>query len=376
MRRFMLIAFATMVGCGFDSSGGNAQGANSGSGAGSGSGETGSLDDGESTTTQGVPRGAVRRRLQLTTELSDGAPLLVRLTPDRIEYDRTLEGGADVAFYDAEMQTVLPHEVEWWAPNDDSFVWVRLPDGAAGGLWMVYGGDPAPALDTAEVWDADFGAVWHFSSPLSGGPVPDSTANGHDGEWVDAPPEASAAGLSGLSLLSDGGPGFVQIQGGGPAVASALTVEAWVRLEGIDPSAARFPVWKPDAYFIRAMEPGDAQPSFGVRIQDDGLLQAGPQNTLGGGDWCYIAATFDTDDGRLRFFVDAQEVDVEDASGVLEPDSVIAAVDNPLQLARRLVGQLDEVRISSVARSQSWIEGQYLSVTDRLLEFGDPQPLG
>ena len=79
--------------------------------------------------------------------IGDEFPLLIELTPDRVNYQAAGTDGAQVRFYAEDGTTLLSHEIERWVADGSSHVWVKLPVvevGATQVLWMHVAEPAAP----------------------------------------------------------------------------------------------------------------------------------------------------------------------------------------------------------------------------------------
>lgn len=104
-----------------------------------------------------------------TSELN-GFPVLVRLSEGCARgFSYSLfkaENGADLVFTDAN-GTELPHEIDTWNPDGESFVWVKVPElGVSGASILMYFGcdaDFGAETKPSDVWTS-YAAVWHFGA--------------------------------------------------------------------------------------------------------------------------------------------------------------------------------------------------------------------
>ena len=82
------------------------------------------------------------------------------------------------------------------------------------------------------------------------------------------------------------------------------------------------------------------------------------------GEWTMLTGTYD---GKIaRLYVNDQDVAQNQTMFIPGTDG-----DGELRVGLYLHGGIDEIRISSVNRSQAWIEVQYASMTDSLFSFGE-----
>jgi len=309
-----------------------------------------------------IPEGPRRRPLTLASrEGLGGAPLLLTLDPSRIEYEDTMPDGADVSVTLPD-GTPLPIEIERWVPGDLSHVWVGLPPEPPATLYLTYAtASPAPPVE-GSVWDEQFEAVWHFGDDPGSTALSDATGNG----TIASPPGSwhIEDGLAGGAAVTDGTPIVVDSP---PALDVAMTLEGWLRRDANDPTARRDLVRRPDAYALRVEGQMEARPRLRI-WRDDGSVHTEPMQSVPTGDWAYVAATYK--DGDLRLYIDGALSSAESFES-----GTIAGSTTPLEIGDGLTADLDEIRVSSVARSADWIAAQYRSMTDDAVGFGDPEPL-
>ena len=309
-----------------------------------------------------IPEGPRRRPLTLsTTEGLRGAPLLLTLDPSRIEYEDTMPNGADVGVTTPD-GTPLPIEIERWVPGDLSHVWVGLPADPPAMLYLVYAtGSKAPVAD-GDLWDDHFAAVWHFADDAGSSTLSDATGQGN----VASPPGAWQIqdGLAGPGAATDGTPIVGDMP---PTLEDAMTIEGWIRRDANDPTARRDLVRRSNTYALRVE--GQMQANPRLRVWRDGAsVDTGPSQSLPTGGWAYLAASYD--DGDIRVYIDGEL----SAAESFDPGT-IAVTDVPFEIGDGLIADLDEIRVSTQARSAEWIAGQYRSMTDDAVAFGDPEPL-
>lgn len=335
---------------------------------------------GGDTTTGGRSGFAQCRRLSIINppvEVLEGVPVLVRLLDDpaRFDYDLAAPDGADLRFFDVELTTELPHEIERWQDHGESIVWVRVPSigGGAQQLWMCFG-QPGleDAADPAAVWEGHYTGVWHFEID-DRNDVRDSTSNGLDGSLGGA---ASMAAVGpgrigqGLTFEQPGSRVNVSDQ---PALdlTDVVMIEGWVRVDAVDYDANRYLLRKRDAYFLHVMRDWTIDPYFYVyRAFSPYSVSTG--QPLPAEQWVHLAGSFDRAERVARIWLDGALVGEYDYSFTL--DLPIDTSDYPLDLGNDLEGSFDEVRLSSVRHSTAWIELQYRSGADVLLQFGPAEP--
>ena len=109
-------------------------------------------------------------------ETLENFPVPVRISPAKIigfDYgDLKLPCGGDLRFSDSD-GNLLASEIETWNEDGESMVWVSVPRFASGTKITAYYGNLHPhAVDPRDVWTNGFAAVWHMDGKL---PIKDST---------------------------------------------------------------------------------------------------------------------------------------------------------------------------------------------------------
>jgi biopolymer transport protein ExbB len=317
-----------------------------------------------------------RRRIALTPPPRGAGtlanvPLLVLLTPERIDYAAAAPDGSDLRFVAADQRTVLPHEIEAWHPGGTSVAWVRLsalgPDAAIEPAWMYYGNAGAtPPAATGSVWDDGFRLVYHLAD-VGGRRVRDASPRGRHGEKVSPANPCPVAGRLGGAQAFDGLGDFVDTGERGDL--PRWTVEAWVRgTEAPKLGKAAGPVMRQNNYQLcwdhfQAESVAVASARFGE------AWRIAPFGPMAGATWYYLAATYDGQ--TLRAYRDGALVSETPAAGAPDPSPEAALLGRHAQYPDAFFrGTLDEVRLSAVARPEAWIAAQHRSMTDALASFG------
>ncbi|MBV1859950.1 MAG: DUF2341 domain-containing protein [Nannocystaceae bacterium] len=330
-----------------------------------------------------------RSRVRLTVEPGPGSealvdvPLLVILEPDRIAYEHTTGDGRDVRILDPLTQELLPLEVERWDPEGRSFLWVRLPElptDTASNLELYYDNPKAEALDGTQVWSAGYVGVWHL------GDWADSSAS-----KLDADAKTSTALFvpakagDGVRLTDETDPTGLQVEvPSAPAIVDIFsgpggTAEVWFRMDEVDggqqllnKSSTGFGV---DGWTLKTFQ--DDRIEF--RREVGGFLtQYVMPRSISLDTWHHAAVVYADDAAKAgpTLYFDGVPVDVEifvPAQGgtpVSDNGEPLIIGNDQLQ-ERRFPGDIDEVRLSDVPRSASFLLAQFESMNDRMIEWGE-----
>ena len=375
----LLLPACVLSSAGTGGAGGMA-GAGGGGAAGGAVGNGGSGGAGEG----GSPAPGAGRRVKITFqnaggELLQGFPVLVRLDPGRIEYARTSGGGSDLRFVDADATTVLPHEIEDWAENGESLVWVRVPAIEATGedyIWMHYGDPAAGAAQDAEAVWSGFVGVYH----LAGGPAEvgrDSSPGGHHGT-PNGSMDTDDPGQIGRALRVNG-IGRIDLSGTqdfSAGVGEARTFEAWFRTTNGNTQHLFSQEVNCRGYGIElgvSDTPLLARLFTGGGCGDINEHYADTDQDYNDDDWHHVAAVIDRPGSLLKLHVDGALVDsgsIDDMDGAT---SSVAWIGSAYSGNSAFYGSIDEVRISGSGRSDRWISAQYRSMRDTFAVYGAPE---
>ena len=284
------------------------------------------------------------------SELTD-FPVLVSLDPAAIpgfHYDECAAQGADLRFTDADNAVLLSHEIESWNTGGVSRIWVRVPSLVSNRVIRAFWRNAeAGAASAPSVWDAGFRGVWHLA-----GSVSDATTNANaavDSGTLQTNGVVAGARAFGGSATLDCGNG-VSLN-----FTNQLTLSAWIK-----PSAIYGNVVVGKSYAADHVSPYyswvlyTTGSSLHCRIDQS----AGTLGTLTVGQWQHVAATYDG--SAVTLFVDGNSVGAFAKTGSLlvTPRDVRIGGRDTTSPGEFFSGSIDEVRISSTARSADWIRAE------------------
>ena len=167
-------------------------------------------------------------RLELTFDNSGQAetlvdvPVLVTLTPVRVDYTKMRPLGADIRFIDGTSGAELDYEIESWVDGGTSHVWVKVPTiegySQTDRIWLYYGNPSAfDDQDPGAVWSSGFRAVWHLrETDIDGDPgdIKDSTSFANDGTTFNMNVAVQQPGQINGSFDFDGIDDYVDVADG------------------------------------------------------------------------------------------------------------------------------------------------------------------
>ncbi|WP_238397472.1 DUF2341 domain-containing protein [Anatilimnocola aggregata] len=277
-------------------------------------------------------------------------PLLVRLHKDFFDFSQAKSAGDDLRFSSSSGEALAYQIEQWDATQGTAAVWVRVPKITGNSrqeLKLHWGNSNAVSASSGPaVFNATNGyvGVWHMNHPV------------HDDVGTLASTDTGTTSTPGVIGNARHFPGGKGVFGGDkipnyPAGASSHSTEAWFRVE------------RPNSTIIGWGNEGGGRGSKvrmlfrsppHIRIDSD-FSDVRSDSRLPLNEWIHVVHTYDREDGRI--YINGQ------LDGSAKP---LLNIKSPGRLwlggwyhNYDFVGDLDEVRVSQVARSADWVRLQY-----------------
>lgn len=287
--------------------------------------------------------------------------VLVRLHSGNFGFTDSLDTGADLRVVASDDKTPLPFHIEKFdAQNQIALIWISVPNlngGEKQDIHLYYGNKNAPVgQDVAGSFDPDYAAVYHFTDG-PGQPASDATANKNNAQ-------GAPAGVNDAAIIARGArfPGNAPlIVADSPSLAvpagGAFTFSAWVKPDQTSPAAEllnRGGIAIALASGIPTVTAGGAKLAAGAALKQ--------------GDWSHLAVS--ADGKTVRIYVNGVEAAAASAA--------LPAMAGPLTIGSNFVGEMDEIRLSKVARSPAAIllSAKNEGAGDKLVAFGADEKQG
>jgi hypothetical protein len=280
-------------------------------------------------------------------------PLLVRLHRDYFDFRQAKPGGEDIRFSTSEAAPLAYQVEEWDAANGAASVWVRIPvikGGARQEIRLHWGkADAASESSGAAVFSESNGylGVWHMNEPVK-----------DDVGTLDAKDTGTtlAPGIIGKSRHFGAGKG---INGGEnitafPSGSGPHSSEAWFRAE--KPNATVLG-WGNEQAQGKVVMQFRSPPHIAMDCYFSGANVAG-ESKIPMSEWVHVVHTCRRGDSRVY------------VNGVLDGASKSTGAPLNIRSPARMwiggwynhydfAGDVDEVRVSKVARSADWVRLEY-----------------
>ncbi|MEE8451572.1 MAG: DUF2341 domain-containing protein, partial [Thermoguttaceae bacterium] len=277
-------------------------------------------------------------------------PLLVRLDKDFFDFSQAKPGGVDVRFSTAN-HIPLAYQIEQWdATGGTASVWVRIPTirgNSRQEIKMHWGNaDASSRSNGSAVFNASNGyaSVWHMDGPAK------------DEVGTLATVDAGTTSVQGMIGQARHFPGKQGLFGGDkipdyPSAGGSHSSEAWFRTA------------KTNTTILGWGNEGGGRGSK-VRMQyrspphihiDSDFSDVNAHSTLPMSQWVHVVHTYDDEDGRI-YINGRLDGSAKQTLDIKRPGRLwIGGWYHNYDF----VGDIDEVRISRVARSPDWIRLQY-----------------
>jgi hypothetical protein len=292
--------------------------------------------------------------------------------------------GYDIVFRAADQMTQLNHELMVYNGTDGTVIaWVRVPTvtfDADTTLYMYYGNSTVtiPQDNAPAVWDADYEAVLHLQEAGSGSDAEfkDSTANNHHGTGGGVAGSGNpnytpsrSNGKFGYAQNFDGVNDRIRLDAVYDNTWTAVTVQLWINVDDTGDDRLFGKCWgtgSDDETWLMRKPNWEA---IGTRMRTDVTYNGGYDHGVSNmvGNWHFATVTWDAADDQLRVYWDGVQQGQTTLDGSLLYQSPL--VDEPTLGnipggGRDYNGQMQEARVSKIARSACWIGSEYNNQND------------
>src|SRR6266481_5962940 len=269
----------------------------------------------------------------------------------------------------------LDHEIESYNPVTGAInFWVRIPalsHTADTGLYIQYGNSSITTSQENKpgVWSNGYAAVWHLSK---NGTITATDSTGINSGTISSVTAASGE-IAGAGSFNGSTSSYIRIPASNSIKpAGAITLEGWIYPTSVNSWNTAIGLdYRADGSWVSPFW------SYGLGLNSNtqglafSIATGGSQNQLlSTGNvplnaWSYVAGTFDTSTHAQNLYING----VSDSTLTNNGTAIDYNTSRDLTLGQRSpyatgypwFGLLDEVRISTVARSADWIAAEFLN---------------
>ena len=283
------------------------------------------------------------------------------------------------------VETELYVEIETWddttsSGNKQAWLWTKVPTISLctdTDLYLYY--DSAHTTnsgyvgDTGEtpaqnVWDDNFVGVWHMAQDPSGGSdcILDSTGNGNNGTPTGMNASDLISGQPGKALDFDGAQYINCGDDTSIKITGNITIEVVAKITTSQNNTMFISKWSSGSSYLLAIFPTD-HPTF--IINDGSNKTAVTIDTYNDSTYHYYAGFFNGSNVGLWVDGGTENITGDSTSGPITNTAnnlIIGAYSNA---AGKIHAEQSELRISNIARPESWRKATYYSNWDDLISY-------
>lgn len=297
-------------------------------------------------------------------------PILIKITDSDLKYTGNgghvgKSNGGDILFTSADETTKLDHELQKYVSTTGEIIaWVKIPSllyGSDTKIYVYYGYASASDQENASgVWSNGYEGVWHFEE--SSGNYADATGNNNYGTPSNL--SGRASGKIGSNAPDFGGASDQNVAFNDSSLDNVdnMTFEGWAKLDALDSGRVLFSVYQAGsdrAYLL--YKDWDSPTGFDIYNNIDGSGQhIGDNVSRSTATWYHVAWTIDGTNWKIfingaQSVSSAQTLQISDISTPRSWGIGIRQIEGGFPFD----GILDEVRLSTLARSSDWLLTQF-----------------
>ena len=276
------------------------------------------------------------------------------------------ETGNDLRFLNSDQTEVLNHEIELWNTNGASYIWVQIPvltnNTTIWAYWRNTNMVATPVYTTnGSTWSANYAAVWHFKQNAGDEDLSDSSARGMGGIPTNNPSSVAGRVAYGVDFNGTDSGFYVdysQVRTSDVNFANA-SVTWWANTDLTQPESDNW--WEmsvPNGEYVSEITNGFSCNLLDINNEIYGAFEINTNGLNLLGSWHFLAATMSKADNAVKLYVNGvlQESNTWSAAAWIDRFSVGFAQQ---RTGRYIDASMDELRLSTVARSVDWINACY-----------------
>jgi len=304
---------------------------------------------------------------QVDADLTGFPAMINGAVVDAALFSHAKADGSDIVATASDGTTKLKRElVHYDAGAGELELYVKVPSVSSSTdttVYLYYGNAAASETNDADTWDASFGLVDHCETdPATDTPVTvDSTANGNDGVIGRGNPANAENDLWGGNAHEFFGADRIEIPDDGSYdPTDAITVEVWVKADSWAGRATN--LRKSGSFILYNYSGGYSWYTYGPNHRQ----QYDVAGELGTGAWGHIVGTYDKDEGtdNKELWLNGAIKISQTVSGALQAGTSDMGIGEEISgTADPFDGLIDEIRISTLKRSDAWITATYRNLS-------------
>lgn len=299
---------------------------------------------------------------QVEDDLIDFPLTISYMSSDFADHAQT--DGDDFVFVDATNTTQYNHEIEYYnSATGELVAWVNIPFLSSSEdtiLYVYYGNPDCGNQENVEgTWNSGYVMIHHMTGDTYED-LDDSTPNHWDVTSEGGDPSYNQAGKIGRCVDFDGDGDYLKTGGFRLPIDSSHTGCAWVYVDGS--TGSKRCIFEGDSdYGISLLVWTDERfRNHAHTSEETAYCYSTTTVNVAEPEWIYICTRADAYGDQLDIFVNGVSEAYDDIQGTINPETeglnIGTSKDNN---NKWMDGKIDELRVSSVARSDGWIKTEY-----------------
>jgi hypothetical protein len=273
--------------------------------------------------------------------------------------------GNDILFTNTDNELLDFKLQEYDASTGTVKSWVRLPQVQTNDstcFFLQFGSfDTTASRESDATWSEDYRAVYHFED------YNDATANKNDGTNNGGNLNGAVLG-QGVCLDGNNDYVFVGDDNSLDLGGNTITLSAWVKINTPHPNDAAIAVKGENTneeYYMFGIDGGTTSNNLNTRVTTNNGHYRHDQGTLPDNQWALFTFVYDGNLGsdQKTSYINGVEVADQQASGNINTGNGDLLIGKRTD-GRFLEGCIDELRISSAAKSADWIKTEWNNQND------------
>ncbi|MFQ5492567.1 MAG: DUF2341 domain-containing protein [Candidatus Dojkabacteria bacterium] len=246
-------------------------------------------------------------------------------------------------------------------------------------FFIYYGNGSASETNATGTWTSAYAVVQHLNEDPSGGApqMQDSTSNNNDGTSNGTMATSDLVNaVVGDGLQFDGSNDYISLSG--VNATNKLTVSGWFYLEeyggACDGGITRANASNPYGGFLLSPCSNGTPAIFNFAVANSTTWQEVLSSTDKlTGRWYYVVGVYDASVSSMKIYFDGVQDNSASATGNVRDNSEALRIG--LNQTSYMKGTIDEVRVTSDAKSANWIAAEYSNQIDpgNFYHLGEPE---
>lgn len=309
-------------------------------------------------------------------------PVMIKLDSTRIDWEDVEVDGDDLRFVAKDNTTLFPYEIEYWDYNVSAVIWVAVDEiehsSTTDYMWLYYSKPGSAAGENAEeVWDKNYIFVHHMYDDPDSSTVTDSSSTGDTGAKLEANGPLQVLDELGYAQKFDDVDDYISF--GNESYLrpyTGITLSCMVRNASAATTTEIINYRKEGSpYYIYTIQIDKAAVS--LNNAGSAVIETSTYDTPITASPHGVALTYSKSAQKVLSYINGTLQADQEATAALDiyadMSDVVALYAGAAKAGLRPInGILDEIRLSNISRSSSWLSAEYNTAIDNFVSYSVP----